>query len=114
MNSKISSGIKGVYKIFLPHSNVIGTLTATGTRDFISTISIECQEPQSYKNIFIREVYRKKRFKPISARDYSKLQGFPEWFVSADNENTAKKQFGNAVSVPVVRHLAKSLLNIIL
>ena len=114
VNSKISSGIKGVYKIFLPHSNVIGTLTATGTRDFISTISIECQEPQAYKNMFIKEVYRKKRFKPISAKDYSKLQGFPDWFVPADNENTAKKQFGNAVSIPVVRHLAKSLLNIIL
>jgi DNA (cytosine-5)-methyltransferase 1 len=114
VNSKISSGIKGVHKIFLPHSNVIGTLTATGTRDFIATISIECQEPQLYKEMFIKEVYRKRRFKPISAKDYSKLQGFPDWFVPADNENTAKKQFGNAVSVPVVQHLAKSLLNIIL
>lgn len=114
VNSKISSGIKGVHKIFLPHSSVIGTLTATGTRDFISTVSIECQEPQIYKETFIKEVYKKRRFKPISAKDYSNLQGFPDWFLPADNENTAKKQFGNAVSVPVVRYLAKSLLNIIL
>lgn len=114
VNSKISAGIKGVYKIFLPHSNVIGTLTATGNRDFISTISIKCQEPQEYKKTFIKEIYRKKRFKPLSARDYARLQGFPDWFVVADHENIAKKQFGNAVSVPVVYHLAKSLLNIIL
>ena len=114
VNSKISAGIKGVYKIFLPHSNVIGTLTATGNRDFISTISIQCKEPLEYKKTFIREIYRKKRFKPLSARDYALLQGFPDWFVVADNENIAKKQFGNAVSVPVVYHLAKSLLNIIL
>jgi len=114
VNSKISAGIKGVYKIFLPHSNVIGTLTATGNRDFISTISIKCQEPLEYKKTFIKEIYRKKRFKPLSARDYALLQGFPDWFVVADNENIAKKQFGNAVSVPVVYYLAKSLLNIIL
>ena len=114
VNSKISAGIKGVYKIFLPHSNVIGTLTATGNRDFIATISIECKEPQEYKKTFIKEIYRKRRFKPLSARDYARLQGFPDWFVVADNENTAKKQFGNAVSVPVVYHLGKSLLNIIL
>jgi DNA (cytosine-5)-methyltransferase 1 len=113
VNSKISAGIKGVYKIFLPHSNVIGTLTATGNRDFISTISIKCQEPHEYKKTFIKEIYRKKRFKPLSARDYARLQGFPDWFVVADNENIAKKQFGNAVSVPVVYYLAKCLLNII-
>jgi DNA (cytosine-5)-methyltransferase 1 len=114
VNSKISAGIKGVYKIFLPHAHVIGTLTATGNRDFIATTSIECQEPYEYKKTFIREIYRKRRFKPLSARDYARLQGFPDWFVVADNENTAKKQFGNAVSIPVVYHLAKSLLNIIL
>jgi DNA (cytosine-5)-methyltransferase 1 len=114
VNSKISAGIKGVYKIFLPHSNVIGTLTATGNRDFIATISIDCKEPQEYKKIFIKEIYIKRRFKPLSARDYARLQGFPDWFVVASNENTAKKQFGNAVSVPVVYHLTKSLLNIIL
>jgi DNA (cytosine-5)-methyltransferase 1 len=114
VNSKISAGIKGVYKIFLPHSNVIGTLTATGNRDFIATISIECQEPHEYKKTFIKEIYRKRRFKPLSARDYARLQGFPDWFVVASNENTAKKQFGNAVVVPVVYHLGKSLLNIIL
>ena len=114
VNSKISSGINGICKILLPHSNVVGTLTATGTRDSISTISIECQEPQKYKQTFLREIYKKKRFKPISAKDYARLQGFPDWFVIADNESIAKKQFGNAISVPVVYHLAKSLLNIIL
>ena len=41
VNSKISSGIDGVSKIFLPHADAIATLTATGTRDFVATISIE-------------------------------------------------------------------------
>jgi len=114
VNSKISSGINGISKIFLPHADAIGTLTATGTRDFVATISIECQEPEAYKQTFIREIYQKKKFRPLTAQDYAKLQGFPQWFKIADNETTAKHQFGNAVSVPVIYHLTKALLEVIL
>lgn len=114
VNSKISSGINGISKIFLPHADVIATLTATGTRDFVATKSIRCQEPVAYKQTFIKEIYIKKKFKPLTAQDYARLQGFPEWFQIADNETTAKFQFGNAVSIPVVYHLAKALLKIIL
>lgn len=113
VNSKISSGINGISKIFLPHADAIGTLTATGTRDFVATISIECQEPEAYKQTFITEIYQQKKFKPLIAQDYARLQGFPEWFQIANNESTAKHQFGNAVSVPVVYYIAKELLKII-
>ncbi|HIK49541.1 MAG TPA: DNA cytosine methyltransferase [Oscillatoriales cyanobacterium M59_W2019_021] len=113
VNSKISSGIDGISKIFLPHADAIATLTATGARDFVATISIPCQEPKAYKQTFIREIYRPKNFKPLSARDYARLQGFPEDFQLAENETTAKHQFGNAVSIPVVYHLCKALLPII-
>ncbi|MGM3309327.1 DNA cytosine methyltransferase [Anabaena sp. WFMT] len=114
VNSKISSGINGISKIYLPHADAIGTLTATGTRDYVATISIECDEPEAYKQKFIQEIYLKNHYKPLTAKDYARLQGFPESFQIADNETKAKHQFGNAVSVPVVYHLAKSLLNIII
>lgn len=114
VNSKISSGINGISKIFLPHADVIGTLTATGTRDFIATVSLECQEPEIFKKRFIREIYQKQKFQPVTAKNYAKLQGFPDWFILADKESTAKKQFGNAISVPVVYHLAKSLIPLII
>lgn len=114
VNSKISSGIDGISKIFLPHADVIATLTATGTKDFVATTSIPCQKPEQYKQNFIKDVYLKKKFKPLSARDYAKLQGFPDWFIIAEKETIAKKQFGNAVSVPVVYYLAKALLKVIL
>jgi DNA (cytosine-5)-methyltransferase 1 len=114
VNSKISSGINGVAKIFLPHSDVISTLTATGTRDFIATESLECQDPIKYKKAFINKIYRRKKFKPLSSKDYAKLQGFPDWFTLHSIEKIAKKQFGNAVSVPVVYHLAQSVLKVIL
>jgi DNA (cytosine-5)-methyltransferase 1 len=93
---------------------VIGTLTATGTRDFIAKVSLECQEPDIYKTVFLRDIYRKQKFQPITARDYSKLQGFPDYFIPAQKDSTAKKQFGNAISVPVVYHLAKSLIPLII
>ncbi len=112
VNSKNSTGINGVYRIFLPHSDIIPTLTATGNKDYVAKISLEgCQDPSEYKQKFISEIYKKKKFKPISAKDAGKLQGFPDWFIMAEDEDVAKKQFGNAVPVPVVYHLMKSLLN---
>ncbi|MFB2838340.1 DNA cytosine methyltransferase [Floridanema evergladense] len=112
VNSKNSTGINGVYRVFLPHSDIIPTLTATGNKDYIAKISIEgCENPEEYKNKFIKEIYKKKKFKPISAKDAGRLQGFPDWFIMAENEDTAKKQFGNAVPIPVVYHLMKTLLN---
>jgi len=113
VNSKISAGIKGVSKIYLPHAEAIGTLTATGTKDYVSTISIECAEPEIYKKNFIKDIYLPSKYKPLTARDYAKLQGFPDDFQMSDNESTAKHQFGNAVSVPVIHHLTISLLKII-
>ncbi|HEY9850240.1 MAG TPA: DNA (cytosine-5-)-methyltransferase [Leptolyngbyaceae cyanobacterium] len=112
VNSKNSTGINGIYRVFLPHSDIIPTLTATDNKDYIATISIEeCEDPEEYKNRFIREIYEKNEFKPISARDAGKLQGFPDWFIMAKNESIAKKQFGNAVPVPVVYHIIKTLAN---
>lgn len=114
VNSKISSGIDGIAKIFLPNSNVISTLTATGTRDYVATICLDCQNPQEYKERFIKEIYNKGKFKKLTAKDAARLQGFPDWFKLNHRENIAKKQLGNAVSIPVVYHLAKELLKVII
>ncbi|MDJ0556876.1 MAG: DNA cytosine methyltransferase [Microcoleaceae cyanobacterium MO_207.B10] len=114
VNSKISSGINGIAKVYLPHTDVIATLTATGTKDFVAKKTIEFQQPQAYKQTFILEIYIKGKIQPLSAKDYAKLQGFPDWFIIAENESVTKKKFGNAVSVPVVYHLVKSLVEVIL
>ncbi|MGD1805389.1 DNA (cytosine-5-)-methyltransferase [Dapis sp. BLCC M126] len=110
VNSKNSSGINGIYRIFLPHSEIVPTLTATGTKDCIATVSINGETPEEYKSLFIKEIYRKKKYRYITAKDCGKLQGFPTCFRAHSRENIAKKQFGNAVSIPVVYYLAKSLV----
>ena len=114
VNSKNSSGINGIYRVYLPHSEIFSTLTATGTKDMIALESIESNDPVEYKEKFIREIYRKKKFRPITSREAGKLQGFPNWFAVHEIESYAKKQFGNAVSAPVIYHLSKNIINTII
>jgi DNA (cytosine-5)-methyltransferase 1 len=111
VHSKNSSGIKGVYRVFLPNSDIFSTLTATGTRDMVATKNITAETVEEYKSKFIREVYKKGKVRPISSKEAGRLQGFPDNFVIHENEKIAKKQFGNAVSTKVIYHLVRSVIN---
>ena len=55
VNTKNSAGINGVYRVFLPQSDIFATITATENRDFIATKSISGKDPEEYKNKFINE-----------------------------------------------------------
>lgn len=110
VNSKNSAGIGGVYRVFLPSSAMIPTLTATGTKDYIATVAIHAENPEEYKRLFLQKIYKPKKFRLITAQDACRLQGFPDWFQCHENPNIAKKQFGNAVSVPAVYYIAKNLV----
>jgi DNA (cytosine-5)-methyltransferase 1 len=113
VNSKNSSGINGIYRVFLPNSEMIPTLTATGAKDYIATKTLNADSPEEYREKFIEQIYNTNNFRLVTAEDACKLQGFPEWFKIHKNENIARKQFGNAVSVPVIYHIAKNLLKIL-
>jgi len=110
VNSKNSAGINGIYRIYLPHSNIFSTLTATGTKDFIALTNIQANTTKEYREKFISEIVKAKKFRTINSKEAGKLQGFPKWFAVHKDENIAKKQFGNAVSTSVIYSLAKSLL----
>ena len=110
VNSKNSSGIDGVYRIFLPNSPIFSTLTATGTRDFVATEYIECDDPALYKQLFIEKILKPKKYKQISSREAARIQGFPDSFICHDSDYSAQKQFGNAVSPPVVEAIGRELL----
>lgn len=46
----------------------------------------------------------------LTPRECARIQGFPEWFdLSAASDTQLYKQFGNSVSVPVIRALAISM-----
>jgi len=111
VNSKNSAGINGIYRIYLPPSNIFSTLTATGTKDFIALRNINATSPKEYKELFIQEIIRPKLYRQISAKEAGKLQGFPKWFAVHKDENIAKKQFGNAVSTNVIYNLALEIIS---
>ncbi len=110
MNTKNSAGINGVYRVFLPQSDIFSTITATENRDFIATKSIAGKNPDDYKKRFINEIFIKKNYRLLNGRETARLQGFPDSFKIHSNDKIAKKQFGNAVPTNVVYYLTKELI----
>lgn len=52
-----------------------------------------------------------KRPRKLTPRECARLQGFPESFIIPVSDTRAYKQFGNSVAVPVIREIAKNMLN---
>ena len=47
----------------------------------------------------------------LTPRECARIQGFPEWFdLSAASDTQLYKQFGNSVSVPVIRAIAGAMV----
>ena len=110
-NSKNSAGIDNLYRIYMPYSKIFSTLTATGTKDVVATEYIDTlTTPGEYKKQFVEKIIREKKFREITVKETQRIQGFPSCFIPHPNEKLAKKQFGNAVSPPVITALAKKIL----
>ena len=109
-NTKNSAGINGVYRVFLPQSDIFATITATENRDYIAKKTITGKNPEEYKSNFLKEIFKKKNMRLISGRESGRLQGFPDKFKIHPNDKIAKKQFGNAVPTNVVYNIAKEVL----
>jgi DNA (cytosine-5)-methyltransferase 1 len=114
-NRRISGGIDGIYRIYLPTSSFFSTLTASGTKDLIATVnideSVECEE--EYKKQFVENIFKLKNFRELEAEEFAVIQGFPKNFLLHDSYQKNVKLFGNSVSVPVIQAIGESLLNVI-
>lgn len=108
VNSKQSTGVNGLYRVYSPNAISFPTLTATGSPDVIATIPFQGETLVEYKAHFIKEIYKKKKFRPLTEREIAQLQGFPEDFTLCE-EGFSNKQMGNAVSVPVIDALFYSI-----
>ena len=106
-HTKNSAGIDGIYRVFLPQSDIFATITATENRDYIATVSIAGKNKDDYKKDFIERIFKKGKIRLISGRESARLQGFPDKFKIHTNDKIAKKQFGNAVPTNVVYYLTK-------
>ena len=110
-NTKISTGLFGVNRVFLPTSNIFPTLVASDTNDFVTTKIIYAKNEKEYKNQFIEKVYKKENYRRITKEEACMIQGFPKDYILPENRARWMKLVGNSVSVPVIEMLGKAILD---
>lgn len=109
--TKISTGLFGVNRIFLPSSNIFPTLVASDSNDYVTDIAIDARDRESYRRRFIEDVYRTMRYRRISKSEACRIQGFPPDFILPRSRSRWMKLIGNSVSVPVIDQLVDSIAN---
>jgi DNA (cytosine-5)-methyltransferase 1 len=109
-NTKISSGLNGVNRVFLPTSDVFPTLVASDTNDYISLKTIERTNHKEYKKDFLEKVYFANNYRKITKEETCMIQGFPKDFILPESRARWMKLIGNSVSVPVIDVLIKTII----
>lgn len=110
-NTKISSGLNGVNRVFMPTADVFPTLVASDTNDYISLKNIVPTTREEYKRKFLKEVYLPKEYRKITKEEACLIQGFPKDFILPESRARWMKLIGNSVSVPVIDVLIKSIVS---
>jgi len=110
-NTKISTGLYGVNRIFLPTSDIFPTLVASDTNDFITEEVISANNNDEFKESFINKIYKPKKFRRITRSEACLIQGFPKDFILPQSRARWMKLIGNSVSVPVIDKLCKAIIN---
>lgn len=109
-NTKISTGLGGVNRIFLPSSKIYPTLVASDTNDFISTEIIDSDSIEGFREEFMERVYRPRNYRRITKAEACRIQGFPDNFVLPPTRPRWMKLIGNSVAVPVIKKLAQAVV----
>ncbi|MGP4952883.1 DNA (cytosine-5-)-methyltransferase [Psychrobacter sp. T6-1] len=110
-NTKISSGINGINRIFLPTSDVFPTLVASDTNDYVALKAIPAETNESYKRKFLKEIYFENEYRKITKEEACQIQGFPRDFELPESRSRWMKLIGNSVSVPVIESLIKAIIS---
>lgn len=110
-NTKISTGINGINRIFLPSANIFPTLVASDSNDYIATEIVEAKNAKDFKELFIENIYKKGKYRKLSKEEACKIQGFPKDFKLPENRARWMKLIGNSVSVPVIEKLGQAIIN---
>lgn len=109
-NTKISTGLYGVNRIFLPTSNIFPTLVASDTNDYVTTKVIYAKTEDEHRKLFINNVYKKENYRRITKEEACLIQGFPKDYILPENRARWMKLVGNSVSVPVIEILTKAII----
>jgi len=109
-NTKISSGLYGVNRVFLPTSDVFPTLVASDTNDYVTLEILKKESHANYRKDFLKKVYFKENYRKITKEEACAIQGFPKDFKLPDSRARWMKLIGNSVSVSVIDMLIKSII----
>ncbi len=107
--TKISTGIDGINRIFLPRSGNFPTLVASDTNDYIALKDISATTPESYKKTFLETIFYPGLYRKISKIEACRIQGFPSEFILPEARARWMKLIGNSVSVPLVIKLIRAI-----
>jgi DNA (cytosine-5)-methyltransferase 1 len=110
-NTKISTGLYGVNRIFLPTSNIFPTLVASDTNDYVTTKIITAKSEEEHRKLFINKVYKNENYRRITKEEACLIQGFPKDYILPENRARWMKLVGNSVSVPVIDMLVKAIID---
>ncbi|MFK5976243.1 MAG: DNA (cytosine-5-)-methyltransferase [Sulfurovum sp.] len=108
-NSKISTGLFGINRVFLPSSDIFPTLVASDTNDYIALKDIP--HSTEYKEEFLNEIYYKENYRKITKEEACLIQGFPKDFKLPLSRNRWMRLIGNSVSIPVIEVLMGAILD---
>lgn len=110
-NTKISTGLDGINRIFLPSSKIYPTLVASDTNDFVATEPIDAATIEEFRREFMEHVYRPRNYRRISKSEACRIQGFPDDYLLPPTRPRWMKLIGNSVAVPVIKMLANAVVN---
>lgn len=108
--TKISTGIDGINRVFLPKSEAFPTLVASDTNDFIALKDVQAETSEGYRQAFLKEIFHKGLYRKVSKEEACLIQGFPRNFQLPDSRSRWMKLIGNSVSVPVIDKLVASII----
>ena len=109
-NSKISTGLNGINRIFLPTCKIYPTLVASDTNDFVSTESIDAKTITEFRNLFMQQIFRSGNYRKITKSEACRIQGFPDNYKLPPTRPRWMKLIGNSVAVPVIKTLANAIV----
>ncbi len=110
-NTKISTGLFGVNRIFLPSSDIFPTLVASDTNDYIALKGVLPTNNNEYKQKFIEDIYATGLYRKVTKNEACLIQGFPEDFNLPQARARWMKLLGNSVAVPIIDIICKAMID---
>ncbi len=107
--TKISTGLFGVNRVFLPSSGIFPTLVASDSCDYVTAVPLQAKDRETYRRDFLEHVYKAKRYRRITRSEACRIQGFPTDFILPANRARWMRLIGNSVSIPVVEQLVRAI-----